>query len=256
MTPSLNHGTHVAGIITRDKTKGQGIQGIADNVLIMPIVATTAAGDERDKDIANAIYYAVQNGARIINMSFSKKYSPQKSLVDAAIRYADAKNVLIVQAPAEVMVGDDNDTSSHFPVAIYEDGTTAKNFISVGWSRSIFNERLAHPHSNYGKRTVDLFAPGSDIFSTIPDNNYDFKSGSSMSAPIVAAIAGLLLSYYPSLSANQVKEIILKSAYKPEILVNRPGSNEKVLFSTLSISGGIVNAYNAVMMADAMTQKK
>ncbi len=122
----------------------------------------------------------------------------------------------------------------------------------AGWNRPLFNYRLAHPYSDYGKRNVDLFAPGSDIFSTVPGNGYDFKSGSSMSAPCVSGIAALLFSYFPTLSAIQVKDILIRSSFKPDIDVNRPGSAIKVKFSSLSVSGGIVNAYSAIVMAMKM----
>jgi cell wall-associated protease len=252
LSAALTHGTHVAGIIGARNNAGMGIEGIAGNVLIMPIVATTAGGDERDKDVANAIRYAVDNGARVINMSFSKPFSAYKAIVDDAIRYAASKNVLIVHSAGND--GDDNDTANHYPIAIDENGQKATNFISVGWSRPLFNYRLAHPYSNYGKKNVDLFAPGSDIFSTVPGNGYDYKSGSSMSAPVVSGIAALLFSYFPTLSAAQVKDILLRSSFKPEIMVNRPGgSTVKMPFSGLSVSGGIVNAYNAVTMAIKIT---
>ncbi len=250
----LSHGTHVAGIIGAVRDNGKGIDGIAGHVLIMPIVATTNGGDERDKDVANAILYAVDNGARIINMSFSKKYSPYKERVDEAIRYAAGKNVLIFHAAGNS--GDNDDTASYYPTGIYIDGTKATNFITVGWSRPKFDYRLAHPYSNYGKIQVDLFAPGSDIYSLIPVNAYGEKSGSSMSTPMVSGVAALLLSYFPSLSAAQVKEILLKSVYIPRNPVNRPGSSEKVAFNSLSVSGGIVNAYQAVQMAMKMTAMK
>jgi subtilisin family serine protease len=247
----LSHGTHVAGIIGAVRNNGKGIDGIADHVLIMPIVATTNGGDERDKDIANAILYAVDNGARIINMSFSKKYSPYKKRVDDAVLYAELKNVLIFHAAGNS--GDNDDTASYYPTGVYIDGTKASNFITVGWSRPKFDYRLAHPNSNYGKTQVDLFAPGSDIYSLIPLNAYGEKSGSSMATPMVTGVAALLLSYFPSLSIAQVKEILLKSVFIPGNPVNRPGSAEKVEFNSLSVSGGILNAYEAVRLAIKMT---
>ena len=247
LTPALSHGTHVAGIIGAERDNSIGTDGVADHVLIMPIVATTATGDERDKDVANAIRYAVDNGARIINMSFSKLISPQKHAVDDAIRYAEGRDVLIVHAAGND--GEDDDSIPHFPIATDEDGSRASNFLTVGWSRSGFNARLAHPYSDYGARTVDVFAPGSDIFSTIPGNGYDYKSGSSMSTPFVTGVAAILLSYFPSLSVAQVKEIIMRSSFKPDVQVNKPGTERSVPFRSLSVSGGIVNAYAAVAMA-------
>ena len=255
LSPNLSHGTHVAGIIAAQRNNEIGIDGIADNVLIMPIVASTAVGDERDKDVANAIRYAVDNGAKIISMSFSKVFSPDKKNVDEAILYAAKKNVLIVHCAGNDGVNIDSADNYHYPIAIYLNGSKAGNFITVGWSRPLFNFRLAHPYSNYGKMNVDLFAPGSDIFSTIPNNGYDFKSGSSMSAPVVSGVAALLLSYFPSLSATQVREILLRTVFKPNQMVNRPQSKIPVPFSSLSVSGGIVNAYNAVKLAIAITKK-
>ncbi|MGF7081030.1 S8 family serine peptidase [Mucilaginibacter sp. UYCu711] len=253
-TKDLSHGTHVAGIIAAKRNNKIGIDGIADDVLIMPIIATTGIGDERDKDIANAIIYAVKNGARIINMSFSKRFSPDKKLVDAAIKYAEKKQVLIIHAAGNE--GNDIDSANYYPVPYYSNGGKASNFITVGWNRPLFNYRLAHPNSNYGKTNVDIFAPGSDIYSTVPGNLYDYKSGSSMSTPVVTGVTALLLSYFPALSTQQVKQIILRSAFKPKIMVNRPGSKVTVPFNSLSTSGGIINAYSAVKMAIALTIKK
>lgn len=253
LSSNLSHGTHVAGIIAAQPNNG--MHGIADNVRIMPILATTALGDERDKDIANAIRYAVDNGARIINMSFSKWYSPDKELVDEAIHYAEKKNVLIVHAAGNDGVDIDSAQNYHYPIAIYADGSRAENFITVGWSRPLFDIHLAHPFSNYGNENVDLFAPGSDIYSTVPGNGYDFKSGSSMAAPVVTGVAALLLSYFPQLTAGQVKMILMESAFRPQQMVNRPQTKSPVPFSSLSVSGGIVNAYSAVRMAIGLTEK-
>jgi subtilisin family serine protease len=253
-TADLSHGTHVAGIIAAVRNNNKGVDGIAGNVLIMPIIATTGIGDERDKDIANGIRYAVDNGARIINMSFSKRYSPYKKLVDSAVRYAEQKHVLIIHAAGNE--GNNNDTANYYPVARYRNGKKASNFITVGWSRPLFNYRLAHPYSGYGKSNVDVFAPGSDIFSTVPGDLYDYKSGSSMSTPCVTGVAALLLSYFPDLTTEQVKDIIMRSSFKPGIMVDRPGGKVQVAFSSLSVSGGIVNAYNAVKMAIDISTKR
>jgi len=256
LTPNLGHGTHVAGIIAARRNNQIGVDGIADNVLIMTILATTSTGDERDKDVANAIRYAVNNGAKVINMSFSKRFSPDKKVVDEAIHYAEKRNVLIVHAAGND--GEDIDIADnfHYPVAIYENGKRATNFITVGWSRSKFDYRLAHPYSDYGVKNVDIFAPGSDIFSTVLGNSYDFKSGSSMATPMVSGVAALLFSYFPHLTVVQAKNILLKSSYKPKTMVNRPGTKIEVPFSSLSASGGIVNAYNAIKLAIATERSK
>ncbi len=254
LPPDVNHGTYVSGIIAAERNNNIGTNGIADNVLIMPVVASTQVGDERDKDVANAIHYAVDNGARIINISFSKVYSTDKKLLDEAIQYAEKKKVLIIHCAGNDGVNTDSFYNYHYPVALYDNGKKANNFITVGWNRPLFDYRLAHPNSGYGKKSVDLFAPGSDIFTTAPHNEYDFRSGSSMSAPCVTGVAALLLSYFPNLSILQVKGILLKSTFKPSQIVNKPGTKIPVPFNSLSASGGILNAYNAVQMAIQITR--
>ncbi|OJW72860.1 MAG: hypothetical protein BGO59_08570 [Spirosoma sp. 48-14] len=250
LTPNLTHGTHVAGIIAAQRNNQIGIRGITDNVLIMPILATTGRGDERDKDVANAIRYAVRNGAKVINLSFSKPFSPFKQVVDVAIQYAETHGVLIFHAAGND--GSNNDTANHYPIAQYNNGQKASNFITVGWTKPFYDERLVAYYSNYGAHTVDLFAPGSDIVSTLPGNQYGEKSGTSMATPVVSGVAALLWSYFPSLTSAQIKDILLTSTSKPNLEVNQPGSKQKVPFSTLSITGGIVNAYSAVKMALAL----
>jgi cell wall-associated protease len=254
LTPNLSHGTHVAGIIAAQRNNDKGVDGIADNVIIMPLLAATGTGDERDKDVANAIIYAVDNGAKIINMSFGKYFATNKNVLDKAIRYAEKKKVLIFHSAGNE--GNDNDLDNPYPNAYYENGKKASNFITVGWSRAKMDARLANQFSNYGTKTIDLFAPGSDIFSTVLDNLYDSKSGTSMASPCVAGVAAMLLSYFPNLSTDQVKDILLQSSFKPDILVNRLNSKEKFSFKSLSVTGGILNAFNAVKMAIEVSDKK
>ncbi|MCY7358497.1 MAG: S8 family serine peptidase [Rudanella sp.] len=241
------HGTHVAGIVGAKRSNSLGTDGIADNVRIMTVAVVPSNGDERDKDVANGIRYAVDNGAKVINMSFGKRFSPYKPQVDAAIRYAEERDVLIVHASGNN--AENYDSIPAYPRPEYEDGSTARNFMTVGNSTARLNENLPAASSNYGVRTVDLFAPGTDIESTIPRNNYAAFTGTSMAAPCVAGVAALLRSYFPSLTAVQVKDILMKSAYKPELTVIRPASKQRVPFNTLSVSGGIVNAAAAVKMA-------
>jgi len=241
------HGTHVAGIVGAKRGNNLGADGIADNVRIMTVAVVPSNGDERDKDVANGIRYAVDNGAKVINMSFGKRFSPFKPQVDAAIRYAEERDVLIVHASGNN--AENYDSIPAYPRPEYEDGATARNFMTVGNSTARLDETLPARSSNYGIRTVDLFAPGTDIESTIPRNNYAAFTGTSMAAPCVAGVAALIRSYFPNLTAVQVKDILMKSAYKPELTVIRPSSKQRVPFSSLSISGGIVNAAQAVKMA-------
>ena len=249
------HGTHCAGIIGAVRNNGKGMDGIADNVRIMAVRAVPD-GDEHDKDIANAIRYAVDNGAQIISMSFGKDFSPEKEWVDDAFRYAASRNVLIVHA-----AGNDSknvDTTYNFPNPYYVNGKgRAENVITVGASGDLKNGGLTASFSNYGKKEVDVFAPGVNIYSTLPGgNNYGNLSGTSMACPVVAGTAALLLEYYPNLTAVQLKEAIEKSAVIPKEKVNNPETKEKVLLSDLSKTGGFLNAYEAMKYAGNMQQPK
>jgi len=252
MATGADHGTHVAGIIGANRKNNLGILGIADNVELM-ILRAVPDGDEHDKDIANAIRYAVDNGAWVINMSFGKSFSPEKKWVDEAVKYAENKNVLLVHAAGND--GKNIDFEENYPSRNFANDTSNyfSNWITVGAS-GMKTEDLVAGFSNYGKREVDLFAPGVEIYSTLPGvNQYGNQDGTSMASPVVSGLAALILSYYPGLSAKQVKNILKESAQKIiNTEVNRPGSeNEKVNFSELSNTGGIVNAFNAIKMAQS-----
>lgn len=250
--PDAMHGSHVAGIIAADRTNKLGIMGVADNVAIMG-VRVTPNGDERDKDVANGIYYAVDNGAKVINMSFGKAYSWDKAIVNEAMKYAASKDVLIVQAAGNE--NKDIDTENNFPNHKDLDEKTIASWITVGASGPKDDETLKASFSNFGKTQVDVFAPGVKIHSTVPGSKYKDLDGTSMASPVVAGLAGLIRSYYPKLSAAQVKEIIVKSVTKVDHNVSyKKGEGENaqsvsVPFSDLSISGGIVNAYEALKLA-------
>jgi len=251
--PDAMHGTHVAGIIAAIRGNGLGVDGVGGgNVQIMSI-RTVPNGDERDKDVANAIRYAVDNGASIINMSFGKAYSPYKGVVDAAVKYAKKKDVLLVHA-----AGNDGKLltlTNNFPND-NDKGKTDKTYITVGASSPSYDVSLPAGFSNYNKEYVDVFAPGAEIYSTIPDDKYRNLQGTSMAAPMVAGIAALLRSYFPDLKAQQVKEIILESAISVSLEVTKPGSEETIQFANLSATGGLANAYAAVKMAEMTKGKK
>ncbi len=253
------HGTHVTGIIAAERGNGIGIDGICDNVRIMMIRAVPN-GDEHDKDIALAIRYAVDNGARVINMSFGKNLSPEKPWVDSAVKYAESKGVLLIHA-----AGNDNadvDTTDNFPSPHFRHSTyTASNWITVGAS----SDPLAEPgfssytasFSNYGKQEVDVFAPGTRIYSTVPGSKYENLQGTSMAAPVVTGVAALLLEYYPNLTPQQLKFCIERSAVAPPGKVKVPGSEDKlVTLADISKSGGIINAYEALKLAAVISAGK
>lgn len=252
--PEASHGTHVAGIVGAVRG-AEGIDGVAAGVQLMAVRAVPQ-GDERDKDVALAIRYAVDHGAHIINMSFGKDYSPEKSLVDDAVRYAVSKGVLLVHAAGND--GKNLGTGSNFPKAQYLGGGEAATWIEVGASSWRGGAQLAAPFSNYGKLEVDLFAPGVDITSTYPGGGYKANSGTSMAAPVVSGVAALLMSHFPKLTAADVKRILLETTAKyPDLLVQRPGGEEgdTVRFGDLSRTGGVVDAYAAVQAALAMGAK-
>jgi subtilisin family serine protease len=248
MASTPMHGTHCSGIIAAARNNGKGMDGIADNVRIMMLRAVPD-GDEHDKDIANAIRYAVDNGAQIISMSFGKDFSPNKQWVDDAFRYAESKNVLLVHAAGNDAKNVDNE--DNFPSPVYINGKgRANNVITVGASGDTKNGGLTASFSNYGKKEVDVFSPGVRIYATLPGGNiYGNLQGTSMACPLVAGIAALTLEYFPTLSAKQLKYVIEKSAQQPDYKVSKPGSDEMVNLSDISKTGGIVNAYETLKLA-------
>jgi subtilisin family serine protease len=250
--PDPKHGTAVAGCIAATRNNNKGIEGITNDVEIM-IVRAVPDGDERDKDIANAIRYAVDKQASIINMSFGKAFSTNKSIVDEAIKYAESKDVLIVHA-----AGNDGkfiDKEIHFPSNFYGDTKkTIKNMITVG-----ANDFKKNPtsFSNYGPKSVDVFAPGKDIYTTFPGSKYGYINGTSFSCPITAGVAALIRTYYPELKAAEVKDILIKSVEKVKTPVPQPGNTGKnVKYKSLCKSGGIIDAYSALKLAEKKASKK
>ncbi len=258
--PDASHGTHVAGIIGAKRGNNIGMDGVADNVKIMA-VRCVPDGDERDKDVANSIIYAVDNGASVINMSFGKGYSWDKKAVDKAVKYAMKKDVLLVHAAGNSH--QNNDNTDNFPNDQFEKRglfgpKKAKNWIEVGALSWKDGEDMAATFSNYGKENVDLFAPGVDIFSTFPDDEYNAISGTSMASPVVAGVAALIRSYYPELTAEQVKDVLMSNTVMTKnAKVKLPGGEGKVVpFTDLCITGGVVNAYEAVKAASKVKGKK
>lgn len=251
---AAEHGTHVTGIIGADRNNNIGIKGIADNVKIM-MVRAVPDGDEHDKDIALAIRYAVDNGAKVINMSFGKSFSPQKEWVDEAVQYAESKGVLLIHAAGND--AKDLDSTDNFPCPTFiADGKRADNWITVGASgpkNDDKGEGLVAYFSNYGKKEVDVFAPGVKIYSTVPrGNQYANLDGTSMASPVVVGVAALILEYFPNLTAEQVKYVIEKSAVAPDVKVKNPQTDSTVNLTDLCTSGGIVNAYEAVKLASTL----
>lgn len=252
-----SHGTHVAGIIAAERDNGIGAKGVANNVEIMSIRAVPN-GDEYDKDIALGIRYAVDNGAKIINCSFGKSFSPNAEWVYDAIKYAASKDVLIVHAAGNDGVDLDDPNNPNFPNDQINNGPEiADNVITVGALDPEYGSEMVASYSNYGKVNVDIFAPGTDIYSTVPHNDYEFMPGTSMASPAVAGVAALVWSQYPSLSASQIKKIILESGLNTKTAVLLGGdSNNASTLDKICTSGKMVNAYNALIMAQQIARGK
>lgn len=299
--PNADHGTHVSGIIGANRKNELGIMGVANHVQIMTI-RVVPEGDERDKDVANGIRYAVDNGAKVVNMSFGKGYKWDKKAVDEAVKYAEGKGVLLVHAAGND--NSDNDRIENYPNKFYDGAEAdvyykskkpvispkisdlitqqgmqnrnmngrpdpfakpipvdslkfklphAKNWIEVGASAYKDDENLKASFSNYGKNSVDVFAPGFKINSTVPNSKYEEFDGTSMASPVVSGLAALILTYYPELKPSEVRDIIIKSVTKVEHKIkykNEKGENVRVPFSEICVSGGVVNAYNALKLAE------
>lgn len=266
--PTSNHGTFVAGIIGASRKNDNEAMGIANCVEIM-CIRILGGGDERDKDVALAIKYAVNKGAKVINMSFGKYFSPEKYMVDEAVKYAKKHNVILVHAAGNE--SKNNDIEPHYPTPYDENYNLLTDlWIEVGASTYDIKNPIAS-FSNYGKKTVDIFAPGDEIYGLSSDNKFESSSGTSAAAPVVTGVVALLMSYFPELTPGEIKEIILKSAYK----IKSPEKTKKYyeykkyieelygssLFFPISLeeacqSGGIVNAYNAVKLALKYSKKK
>ncbi|RLD28785.1 MAG: peptidase S8 [Bacteroidetes bacterium] len=250
-----SHGTHVAGIIAAERNNGLGVNGVAKNVKIM-VIRNTPNGDEYDKDVALGIRYAVDNGAKIINMSFGKYYSPHSNWVMDAIAYAGQHDVLIIHGAGNESL--DLDKKANYPTDQVNNGKEVSNtFLNVGATVPKYGSGLVADYSNYGKINVDVFAPGSKIYSTFPENEYNSINGTSMAAPAVAGIAALIRSYYPNLSAAQVKQVLMNSGLpiKAKVLIGKDLNTAKP-FEDLSKSAKLVNAYNALIMADHLSKTK
>jgi cell wall-associated protease len=249
------HGTHVAGIILAEKSTEKGVRGIAKNVKLMS-VRCVPNGDEYDKDVALGFRYAVDNGAKVINTSFGKGYSPNVEWVYEAIRYAEKHDVLIVNAAG-------NNAQNIDEIGVFPNDAPdltneiSDNMITVGAMSSSYDENLLATFSNYGKRNVDIFAPGVKIYAPVTENAYQFLSGTSMASPSTAGVAAMIRSYYPKLSAKQVKHILMNSGTLIPFKVVQPGTKDTLVsLSELCVTGRIVNAYNAIRMAERMLSKK
>lgn len=253
--PDAFHGSHVAGIIGAVRNNDKGMNGVAGDVVKLMSVRMVPDGDERDMDVANGIRYAVDNGAKVLNMSFGKAFSPEKELVYEAIKYADSKGVLMFHA-----AGNDNkdlDYNTNYPSNFKDSEMTsiAKNWITVGASTR-YNETLKASFSNFGTVKVDIFAPGTEIYSTIPDQKYRYAQGTSMASPVAAGAAALIWAYFPHMTSQQVKEVLFETVNKSDAIVKVGSEGDERKFSDLSVTGGVIDVNKAVRLAYERYGKK
>ena len=249
------HGTHVAGIIAQVRGNNLGGDGIANNVEILTVRAVPD-GDEYDKDIALAIRYAVDNGAKVINGSFGKSFSPHKQWVYDAIKYAQKKDVLIVHAAGNDGYNIDETKNINYPNDSENNiKEFADNLITIGAINKEYGENVVAGFSNFGKVNVDVFAPGEEIYATVPNNKYKYLQGTSMASPNAAGVATLIRSYYPKLKASQVKHILMDSGVLLPTNVVLGENKEVKPASESSKTAKMVNAYNALLMAEKMSKK-
>lgn len=250
------HSTVVSGTIAGNRKNNIGVKGFHDNIKIMPL-SISLSGDEHDKDIANAIYYAVDNGAKIINMSFGKEFSLEKKWVFDAFKYAEEHNVLIVH-----IAGNDKfdiDKNPYYPNDndYVNNKEIVGNFINVGSISKRTDSTMVSSFSNYGKVNVDIFAPGEEIYVAKPDNKYGYDSGTSLAGPMVSGTAALIWLYYPKLTVKQVKNIILESGVTIDKMVVKPGTKDVMVhFSDLCKTGKVLNTYNAFLLAKKISKQK
>ncbi|MCC9042169.1 S8 family peptidase [Myroides sp. M-43] len=252
------HGTHVAGIIAQTRGNNLGGDGVASQVVEIMAVRAVPDGDEYDKDIALGIRYAVDNGAKVINGSFGKYYEENSQWVRDAIKYAEEKDVLIVVAAGN----DAMDLNIAGGVERYPNDNVkmgpeiSNNFLVVGALNPEFGKNMVARFSNYGDYDVDVFAPGVKIYATVPNNTYEYLQGTSMASPNVAGVAALVRAYYPQFSAGEVKKIIMDSGVAVNFDVVVGEKKEIRNFQTISTSGKFVNAYNALLLAEKLSQAK
>jgi cell wall-associated protease len=250
------HSTVVSGTIASNRNKNIGVKGFHNNIRIMPL-STSVSGDEHDKDIANAIYYAVDNGAKIINMSFGKEFSLEKKWVFDAYKYAEDNNVLIVHISGNDKF--DIDKNQYYPndFDYVNKKEVVGNFINVGSISKRTDSTMVSKFSNYGKENVDIFAPGEEIYVAKPNNEYGYDSGTSLAGPVVSGTAALIWLYYPKLTVHQMKSIILESGVTIDKMVVKPGTtNEMVSFADLCKTGKVLNTYNAFLLAKKISKQK
>ena len=244
--PDASHGTHVSGIIAGLPHGDEAQYGVAHKVAKIMTVRAVPDGDERDKDVANAIRYAVDNGAKILNMSFGKAVSPGKKHVWDAMKYAEKKGVLLVKA-----AGNDNQNigeNEYFPTNFMKQSDEkpfVSNMIVVGASTNN-SQNLRARFSNYNGKMVDVFAPGQEIYSTVPDAKYEYLQGTSMASPVVAGAAAVLWAYMPSLTPQQIKEALVKTVNKSTVNAN---VDSNANFDQISVAGGVIDLYKAAQYA-------
>ena len=255
LTTDASIGTMEAGIIAGKRDNGLGGNGIMDQAEIMTL-RVSANGEPYLKDIALAIRYAVDHGADVILLPVQNSLYPedQKKWISEALEYAESKGVLAITPAWEA--SQDLSKDIYFPNRWMTGKKELTNLMVVSSSDKEGNPSMT---SNYGAKEVDLYAPGIDIYSTYTGDTYQTGTGIGLAAATTVGVAALLKAYYPQLTGTQIRNILLESVTSRKdvevekgIRVNGQASQDLFLFGDLCLSGGILNAYQAVVAADKL----
>ena len=256
LTSNAGSGTMMAGIIAGKR----GVEGrnnpISEVAEIMPIVISGAKGESYLKDVALAIRYAVDHKADVIILPQQNSFYPeaQKIWVSEAIRYAEQKGVLVIVPAWELSY--DLSLVTFYPNRWMDGKEEMTNLMVISSSDKNGNPSMK---SSFGEKEVDMYAPGIDILSTYTGDTYQSGSGVMLATSMVAGVAALVKSYYPELTGAQIRTILLESVtsrkgieVEKEIRVAQQVTQDLFLFEQLCLSAGILNAYNALVVAEKM----
>lgn len=259
LTSDAFAGTMLGGIIAANRENDWGMNGIMDKAELMTLRVKANEGEPYLKDVVLAIRYAVDNHADIIMLPQQATLYPdnQKKWVDEALKYAESKGVLVVVPTREYSV--DMAKMEFYPNRWMTGEKELTNLMIVASSDKNGNPSMS---SNYGAKEVDLFAPGTDVYSSYTGDTYQKASGAGLAAAATVGVAALIKAYYPELSGSQIRNLLIKSVtsradaeVEKGIRVKDRVTQDLFLFGDLCLSKGILNAYNAVIAADKMSNQ-
>lgn len=257
LTADAAIGTMEAGIIVAKRENGLGGNGIMDQAEIMTL-RVAANGEPYLKDIALAIRYAVDHQADIIMLPVQNTLYPedQKKWISEALEYAESKGVFCITPAWEG--AQDLAVETYYPNRWMTGKKELTNLMVVCSSDKNGNPSM---NSNYGAKEVDLYAPGMEIYSTYTGDTYQSGTGLGLAAATTVGVAALIKAYYPHLTGTQIRNILLETVTSRKdaevekgIIVDGKPTQDLFLFGDLCLSGGIINAYQAVVAADKIAK--